>query len=121
MNATYTAAEALSRWNKHEVLAHDDAQDFADAFLASPDADDLSESLDVAEAAAKRLYEAMSIEHEPTSIVDAPGYAAQVYGGWVWTVGSEELRYSKRPTRAECIASVREAYRRCGADAFTND
>lgn len=57
-------------------------------------------------------------DDDESDLADAPGYASQVWSGWVWIVGSDELRYSKRATRGECIAAVREAYRRCGMDAF---
>lgn len=47
------------------------------------------------------------------------GHPRQVWGGWVWVVGSNEQRWSKRPTYSECIEVVYEVVERLGEeDAF---
>jgi hypothetical protein len=48
---------ALSGWNRHDVLGYDNADDFANAFCASPDYDDLEESHKEIVAAAAAMYE----------------------------------------------------------------
>ena len=53
------------------------------------------------------------------AVADYPGYAAQVHGGWVWRVGSNEQRWSKRLTQHECERVVYEVVERLGIeDAF---
>ena len=53
------------------------------------------------------------------AVANYPGYAAQVYGGWVWRVGSNEQRWSKRLTQHECERVVYEVVERLGIeDAF---
>lgn len=53
------------------------------------------------------------------AVADYPGYAAQVHGGWVWRVGSNEQRWSKRLTQHECERIVYEVVERLGIeDAF---
>ena len=53
------------------------------------------------------------------AVANYPGYAAQVYGGWVWRVGSNEQRWSKRLTQHECERVVYEVAERLGIeDAF---
>ena len=52
-------------------------------------------------------------------ILELPGHPRQVWGGWVWVVGSNEQRWSKRATRAECEQVVAEVVERLGVeDAF---
>ena len=38
-----TLTEALAGWHRLQIIEHATAQDFAEAFLASPDADDLAD------------------------------------------------------------------------------
>lgn len=58
----------------------------------------------------------MSIED---TVLEHPGCAREVWGGWVWVVGCNEQRWSKRPTRAECERVVSEVVERLGVeDAF---
>lgn len=47
------------------------------------------------------------------------GCAREVWGGWVWVVGGNEQRWSKRPTRHQCERVVHEVVERLGEeDAF---
>jgi len=47
------------------------------------------------------------------------GCAHEVWGGWIWVVGSNEQRWSKRPTRHQCERVVYEVVERLGEeDAF---
>lgn len=53
------------------------------------------------------------------AVADYPGYAVQVHGGWVWRVGSNEQRWSKRIWKHECERVVYEVVERLGIeDAF---
>ena len=53
------------------------------------------------------------------NIEDIQGSAEPVWGGWVWVVGRNEQRWSKRPTQAECKRVVCEVVERLGEeDAF---
>ena len=53
------------------------------------------------------------------AVADYPGYASQVNGGWVWIIGSNEQRWSKRLTQHECERVVYEVVERLGIeDAF---
>lgn len=45
---------------------------------------------------------------------DVPGYAAQVYGGWVWMTGTTEHRWTKAATREACEAATLEGCKRLG-------
>ena len=55
------------------------------------------------------------------AVSNYPGYAAQVHGGWVWIIGSNEQRWSKRLTQHECERVVYEVAERLGIeDAFRN-
>ena len=47
---------------------------------------------------------------------DVPGYASQVWAGWVWMTGSDEHAWSKRPTREQCEQVVRDAVERLGVE-----
>ncbi len=61
---------------------------------------------------------------DPSLVVEAvdaiPGCAMQVYAGWVWMIGSDELSWTKRSTREACEAEVLEFVRRRGVDALTD-
>jgi hypothetical protein len=47
------------------------------------------------------------------------GYATQVHGGWVWIVGSNEQRWSRRSTRHACERVVYAVVEHLGEeDAF---
>lgn len=45
-----------------------------------------------------------------------PGYARQVYSGWVWAIGSNEMQWSRRSTREECERVVYEVVERMGIE-----
>lgn len=48
-------------------------------------------------------------------IEQIPGHAQPIWGGYVWmTEGGVEHRWSKRPTRVQCEAIVREVCERDG-------
>ena len=51
-------------------------------------------------------------------LADVPGYAAQVWGGWVWIddTGAEQ-RWSKRSTKEGCWRVVAETVDRIGIEA----
>ena len=55
------------------------------------------------------------------AVANYPGYAAQVYGGWVWRVGSNEQRWSKRLTQHECERVVYEVVERLGIEVAFDD
>ena len=47
------------------------------------------------------------------------GYARQVHSGWVWVVGCNEQRWSRRPTRHACERVVYQVVEHLGEeDAF---
>ncbi len=51
------------------------------------------------------------------AVFNYPGYAKEVWGGWVWVVGfSNEQRWSKRSTRHECERVVYEVVERLGIE-----
>lgn len=48
-----------------------------------------------------------------------PGYARQVYSGYIWADGSHEMQWSRRSTREACEQVVLEVIERLGIeDAF---
>lgn len=52
------------------------------------------------------------------SINDVPGYAANVWGGFIWIDGDgQEQRWSKRATKEQCESTVLEACNRLGVEA----
>jgi hypothetical protein len=56
------------------------------------------------------------------SIDEVPGYAAQVWGGWVWIDGRGfEQRWSKETTREKCEDTVLNVVRRIGVEAAFAD
>lgn len=53
------------------------------------------------------------------AVFEYPGCAREVWGGYVWIVGGNEQRWSKRATYSECITTVWEVVNRLGvAEAF---
>ena len=63
--------------------------------------------------------EVAKVESVRDALEEVPGRAREVWGGWIWVVGSNEQRWSKRPTRAECEQVVAEVVERLGVeDAF---
>lgn len=56
------------------------------------------------------------------SISDVPGYASNVWGGFVWIDNEgQEQRWSKRASREECESVVLEVVNRLGIDAAFAD
>lgn len=45
----------------------------------------------------------------------------QVYAGWVWMIGSDELGWTKSGSRETCERTVLEFVERRGVDALTAD
>ena len=58
-----------------------------------------------------------------TTELDIPGFAQQVWGGWVWVTDNHiEHRWSKRPTQEQCEQVVREVVDRLGIEgAFADE
>ena len=51
------------------------------------------------------------------TIDDVPGYASNVWGGFVWIDGDgNEQRWSKRASREECEATVLSTVERLGVE-----
>lgn len=65
--------EALSGWNRYDVLGYDNADDFANAFYASPDCEDLEESHEEIVAAATAMYKDFRAETPRYIIRDDSG------------------------------------------------
>ncbi len=53
--------------------------------------------------------------------LNVPGCAMQVYAGWVWMIGSDELGWTKSGSRETCERTVLEFVERRGVDALTAD
>jgi len=66
--------------------------------------------------AVEEAHELLKDQRRAVLLNSAPGYAAQVWGGWVWIAGSNEMRWSKRTTRAACERAVEQAIDRVGID-----
>lgn len=58
----------------------------------------------------------MNAQQTFTKIEDVPGYAQNVWGGFVWSVDGEEQRWSKRATQEECERVVLETVNRLGVE-----
>lgn len=55
------------------------------------------------------------------TIDQIPGYAAQVWNGWIWITGATEHKWSKAETQDACEKIVIEACQRLGIDGALED
>lgn len=72
--------------------------------------------------AVEEAHAAMVEIIEDAELSEAPGAPTEVYGGYVWMIGADEFRWSKRATERECRLAVLHAIRLHGVDgAFDLD
>jgi hypothetical protein len=77
----------------------------------------------------KAVFDEMTVE-DRIGLIDGyiggefdriPGYARQVYSGYIWADGSHEMQWSRRSTREACEQVVLEVVERLGIEAAFDD
>jgi hypothetical protein len=83
MTISQELATRLESWHRTAILEHTNAQEFAHAFIASPDADGLEDGWAAIEAACRATYAELSAEPGARlmyAISAVPGHEAETAG-----------------------------------------